>query len=503
MLTYISLFSSAGVGCYGFQQHGFKCIATNEYLQKRIKIQEINKKCELKSGYITGDLSQQDIQNKIHKELKNNNINDLDVLIATPPCQGMSVANHKKSDEIKRNSLIVESIKMVQKIHPKFFIFENVRTFLGTICTDVDNAEKTIEEAIELNLGGLYNILSKVINFKDYGSQSSRTRTLVIGSRKDLVNISPYQLFPSKHEAKTLKKLIGSLPSLKTMGEISKNDIYHSYRIFDKKMLPWIELIKEGESAFDNTEQERIPHKIVNGKTIFNKNKNSNKYSRWYWDRVAPCIHTRNDILASQNTIHPSDNRVFSIRELMLMMTIPSDFKWTSLDFEALNSLNDEEKIKFLKEEELNIRHCIGEAVPTRVFEQIAYNIKKILSKKTLSINEINKVIQKHSLLDANKLKIYIQKNFYNYDINTLYSIAELSNINRNQTKAYFTREDIVFNIISKLPTFIEKKTIRILEPSVGIGNFIPLLLKKYENIPDVILDVIDIDENSLEILTL
>lgn len=501
MLTYISLFSSAGVGCYGFQQHGFKCIATNEYLQKRIKIQEINKKCELKSGYITGDLSQQDIQNKIHKELKNNNINDLDVLIATPPCQGMSVANHKKSDEIKRNSLIVESIKMVQKIHPKFFIFENVRTFLGTICTDVDNVEKTIEEAIELNLGGLYNILSKVINFKDYGSQSSRTRTLVIGSRKDLVNISPYQLFPSKYEAKTLKKLIGSLPSLKTMGEISKNDIYHSYRIFDKKMLPWIELIKEGESAFDNTEQERIPHKIVNGKTIFNKNKNSNKYSRWYWDRVAPCIHTRNDILASQNTIHPSDNRVFSIRELMLMMTIPSDFKWTSLDFEALNSLNDEEKIKFLKEEELNIRHCIGEAVPTRVFEQIAYNIKKILSKKTLSINEINKVIQKHSLLDANKLKIYIQKNFYNYDINTLYSIAELSNINRNQTKAYFTREDIVFNIISKLPTFIEKKTIRILEPSVGIGNFIPLLLKKYENIPDVILDVIDIDENSLEIL--
>ena len=61
MLTYISLFSSAGVGCYGFQQHGFKCIATNEYLQKRIKIQEINKKCELKSGYITDDLFQQDI----------------------------------------------------------------------------------------------------------------------------------------------------------------------------------------------------------------------------------------------------------------------------------------------------------------------------------------------------------------------------------------------------------------------------------------------------------
>lgn len=501
MLTYVSLFSSAGVGCYGFKQQGFKCIATNEYLKKRIKIQEVNRKCELKSGYITGDLSQQGIQDQIYKELKNNNINDLDVLVATPPCQGMSVANHKKSDEIKRNSLIVESIKMVQKIHPKFFIFENVRTFLSTICTDVDNVEKTIEEAIELNLGGLYNILSKVINFKDYGSQSSRTRTLVIGSRKDLVNISPYQLFPSKHEAKTLKKLIGSLPSLKTMGEISKNDIYHSYRTFDKKMLPWIELIKEGESAFDNTEQARIPHKIANGKIVLNKNKNGDKYARWYWNRVGPCIHTRNDILASQNTIHPSDNRVFSIRELMLMMTIPNDFKWTSLDFEALNNLTNEEKIKFLKEEELNIRHCIGEAVPTRIFEQIACNIKKTLNKITLSMNEIKKTIQENGLLNTSKLKIYIKNNPYNYNINMLYNIAELSNIHRSKTKAYFTREDIVFNIISKLPTFIEKKTIRILEPSVGIGNFIPLLFKKYENIPDVILDVIDIDKNSLEIL--
>ena len=48
------------------------------------------------------------------------NVKDLDVIVATPPCQGMSVANHKKKDELKRNSLVVESIKMVSKIQPKF-----------------------------------------------------------------------------------------------------------------------------------------------------------------------------------------------------------------------------------------------------------------------------------------------------------------------------------------------------------------------------------------------
>ncbi|MFA6197412.1 MAG: DNA cytosine methyltransferase [Sulfurimonas sp.] len=500
-LTYISLFSSAGIGCYGFKQQGFKCIATNEYLEKRLKIQKHNNKCEFESGYILGDLSKKEIQDKIYSELENSNTKDLDVLVATPPCQGMSVANHKKNNEIGRNSLVVESIKIVGEIKPKIFIFENVRAFLNTICTDIDGFDKTIRESIELNLGGNYNILSKIINFKDYGSQSSRTRTLVIGVRKDLINISPFKLFPKKQKAKILKTLIGDLSSLKVMGEIDNDDIYHSFRNYEKRMLPWIENITEGQSAFDNTELNRIPHKIVDGKIIYNQNKNGDKYSRWYWDRQAPCIHTRNDILASQSTIHPSDNRVFSIRELMQMMTIPNEFRWSNIDLNSLNNLSYEEKKKYLKQYELNIRHCIGEAVPTKIFEQIAFNVKKALNHKVLSINEIDKIIQEYNLQDVNTLQDFIIKNNHKYDLNTLYNIAELSNIKRTDTKAYFTREDIVYNVVSKLPTFKNIKTIRILEPSVGIGNFLPLLFKKYENIQNVILDVIDIDNDSLNTL--
>ena len=41
-LTYISLFSSAGVGCYGFKEVGFKCIATNELIKRRMNTQNID-----------------------------------------------------------------------------------------------------------------------------------------------------------------------------------------------------------------------------------------------------------------------------------------------------------------------------------------------------------------------------------------------------------------------------------------------------------------------------
>ena len=68
--TYVSLFSSAGVGCYGFKKEGFYCIATVELLEKRLKIQSYNKKCVYESGYICGDMTKQETKDKVFAELK-------------------------------------------------------------------------------------------------------------------------------------------------------------------------------------------------------------------------------------------------------------------------------------------------------------------------------------------------------------------------------------------------------------------------------------------------
>ena len=95
--TYVSLFSSAGIGCYGFKLEGFECIATAELLERRIKVQKYNNKCSRESGYICGDMTSDEVKSKIFNELNywktHKGVKELDVLIATPPCQGMSVMN--------------------------------------------------------------------------------------------------------------------------------------------------------------------------------------------------------------------------------------------------------------------------------------------------------------------------------------------------------------------------------------------------------------------------
>lgn len=505
-LTYISLFSSAGVGCYGFKMHGFECIATNEIIERRINVQKFNDKCKYETGYICGDIAEESVKHRLFNEVewwkKHEKISNVTVVIATPPCQGMSVANHKKAEnEIVRNSLVIESIKIIEKICPLFFIFENVPAFMKTICTDTDGTEKTISEAIDAHLGVKYATYSQVINFKNYGACSSRSRTVVIGVRKDLSDfISPFELFPDYQEEKTLREVIGNLPALREFGEISKSDIYHAFRVYPEYMRSWIADLKEGESAFDQSDLSKVPHKVVNGEIVVNIRKNGDKYRRQYWDKVGPCIHTRNDQLASQNTIHPSDDRVFSIRELMMMMTIPSSFRWTNISEQTLNSLSIEKKRAFLKKEEIKIRQCLGEAVPTAVFESIADKIAFFFSRKHLSDADVKKLIDTTDLSSLDRIINYISTNFDTIGISSISKVVEYANAKREHNAAFFTDKSILNEIMKYLPD-IDKDVIHILEPSVGIGNFIPFIIKKYASAKSIIIDVVDIDSDVISVL--
>lgn len=475
--TYISLFSSAGVGCYGFKMNGFECIATNELLKERLNIQRCNNKCKYDEGYILGDITNSDTQKKLYEQIdfwyKNEGIKKVDVVIATPPCQGMSSVNLKKNDETKRNSLVVEAIEIVKNIEPKIFIFENVKNFMTTFCINKNEEAMTISDAINSNLADKYNIYSRVINFKNYGVPSSRPRTIVIGTLKSLHNISPLNLFPVGCPQQTLREVIGELECLE-FGEISNNDIYHQFRPYDLYMREWISTLKEGQTAYDNPEHLK-PYTIKDGKkVIISGGSMGNKYRRMFWDQPANCITTRNDQLASQNTIHPEQDRVLSIRELMRVMSIPDDFKWSD---ENINNLSDVDRKKYLKKYELKIRRSIGEAVPTKIMYQIAKKSKQMLDFERF-------VSEENMRVDLNNY--YIQSYIYEHNIE-----------NANKTGAFYTPQSVVFESL-KYVDLTGKNNFSILEPSVGMGAYIPQIIALLGDSTDVTIDLCDINGSTL-----
>lgn len=488
MKTYISLFSSAGVGCYGFRDK-FECIATNELIGDRIDVQRANNKCKYDSGYICGDITNPKIQQSIYEQIALwrdlENLEQVDVVFATPPCQGMSTANYKKNDKEQiRNSLVVEAIKIIKQVQPKVFIFENVRAFMNTICTDVSGVDMSIKDSILCNLSNNYHISWKVINFKDYGVPSSRPRTLVIGTHKSLRNVSPLNLFPTRKKEITLRDAIGDLPSL-AYGEKDTLDFLHFARKFPEYQLSWIENLKEGESAFQNP-IETQPYKInSNGERVGLKGAYmGNKYRRLCWDKPCSCIATRNDQLASQDTIHPTDNRVLSIRELMRLMSIPESFRWTSIDH-FFSPQNSEE---YLRRYELNIRRCIGEAVPTHIIEDIANKVNLMLDFEAF----VNSYDEK--LLETYLKNKQLIKNFYIYTF-----LKEQQIDNAKVSGAFYTPQCVVYDALKDVNT--QKSVIHILEPAVGLGAFLPQLSALFSESTKVCIDAVEINPDTINIL--
>ncbi|WQZ63235.1 DNA cytosine methyltransferase [Helicobacter pylori] len=387
-LTYISLFSGAGVGCYGLLEEGFECVATNEILEKRLNIQRINNKCKFDEGYICGDIKELEIKEKILKRIefysKNFGNDRVDLVVATPPCQGMSVANHKKkNDEIKRNSLVIESVDLIKQIKPRFFILENVPSFYKTGCIDKNDNLLEIGSMIEQNLSGDYRLYDEVINFKNFGANSSRTRTLVIGVCKEFKDFtSALEFFPDFKQEKTLKEVIGSLKLL-TWGEYDSTDFYHSFRTYPKHMQEWIKDLKEGQSAFENVQDaisdlaylcsnegafesdylnpiqssyqalmrknspklynhQATNHsqaaleklKLINkeqGKECLPKNLHGKQqfkstWGRLNWNKISPTIDTRFDTPSNGTNSHPELHRSITPREAARIQSFSDDY---------------------------------------------------------------------------------------------------------------------------------------------------------------------------------
>lgn len=119
-----------------------------------------------------------------------------------------------------------------------------------------------------------------------------------------------------------------------------------------------------------------------------------------------------------------------------------------------------------------------------------------------LNHSEIVSIIEKENLYKAANLKNFVKREKERLDLGFLSRIIELANNNRETHSAYYTNDFIIKDIIDLLPEFSDKDEIRIIEPSVGAGNFLPYLFAKYRN-KKVKLTLIDIDKDIIDILSL
>jgi len=371
----ISLFANIGVAEAYLKDIGIDVVVANELIERRAKLySQIYPDTQM----ICGDITDESIFEKIAKSAEEIGI---DIIMATPPCQGMSTAGPQDEDDA-RNSLICPVIKMIRRLNPRYVFVENVPNFYNTMII-VGSEKILIPDYIKKQLGKDYEINKYVIDTKEYSVPQTRERAIMLLTRKDQ---KKKWVLPEKDlKIVTMKDAIGNLPELDPyVKDISPEEFKEMFPLYEErrkaalKISHWhipphhvkrqvvaMQHTPTGCTAFDNPVFFPIKE---NGDPVKGYH---NTYKRQNWDTAAYTVTMDNRKISSQNNVHPgrkyttpdgeelySDPRTLTLYELMVIMSLPKDWPVPKTTSEAF------------------LRRIIGEGIPPLFVKKVFENLK-------------------------------------------------------------------------------------------------------------------------------
>lgn len=196
--TFISLFSGCGGSSLGYKWAGFRELLAVDFDKKAVETFRLN--------FPNVPVWLRDIREVTGREIMKFcgiKKGELDLLDASPPCQGFSTAGKRNVND-SRNDLFMEFVRLVKELKPKVFVMENVS---GLIKGKMKG--RFIEIMKELK-SLPYQVKCKLMNTMYYQVPQSRQRLIWIGIRNNL-KVQPVYSKPSN-------KIIGAekaVPQLK------------------------------------------------------------------------------------------------------------------------------------------------------------------------------------------------------------------------------------------------------------------------------------------------
>lgn len=414
-LQAVCLFSSAGIGELGIEATGIHIVAANELIPYRVALYKENFYSE---AVIEGDI--REVKDDVIASARSKMCSeDLFLVYATPPCQGMSsngmgrlkweVSQGRRAEEDERNRLIIPTVDVLNELRPVWVLLENVPGMRNTEIRVDEDCFENIIDYVQRRLGPEYVGCAEVVACQDYGIPQRRKRLITIFTRdpkgKNYFRENRGTFFSKMREPqKTLRDAIERLPPLEA--KIGKNENrgfhpQHYVPVMNPKKIWWVEHTRQGDTAFNNqcvNPSCGFPgtpgHRdiLVDGKWV-----SSNEipiycakcgtllprptvetatgeprllrgfhsaYRRMLWDEPARTL-TQNFIYeASDNKIHPEQNRVLSIYEAMIVQTIDRYPYHFSIDGKDIGAAR--------------IAEVIGESVPPYLIEKICEMMIKV-----------------------------------------------------------------------------------------------------------------------------
>lgn len=323
MYKIIDLFCGIGGFSYGFEMtKKFKTVLGVDFWNVALDTFKLN---HPSTNVAQGDIKELD--EKFFKKYKNN----VDVIIAGPPCQGFSMAGKRDVLDV-RNSLFKEVMRVVKVVQPKVVVIENVVGLLSMTTPEGEEVKDEIEKDLR-ELG--YFVNHKVLTASEYGVPQNRKRVIFIASKMDNIKFPVAKYGEGKQPVVTVGDALGNIPNegqeyLEPKTDYQKlmsgrKDILNHEPIQHAPLI-----VKRMHSVPQGGNWQDIPLELGQG-----GGKHSNNYRRLKSDE--PSITIKH--VSKSMIIHPIYDRTPTIREVARIQSFNDDFELTGTKYDQHQQL--------------------------------------------------------------------------------------------------------------------------------------------------------------------
>lgn len=254
---------------------------------------------------------------------------DVTLVVGGPPCQAFSTAGKQRGLADFRGNVILQYLRVVTDIRPKYFILENVRGLLSAKLNYVPDEYLEYENIKDIKGSVLHFIVSEfkklgykisyaLLNAANYGVPEKRERIIIIGHIGERVPI-PSPTHSEDGDYGTMKWVtLGDV-----IGDLSHRSDLH-YIPLRMKIEPFMALLKEGQNWRDLPQEKAEEamgkaYKLSGGKTGFLR--------RLTFSEPSPTLVTSPTMPATL-LCHPTELRPLSVEEYARIQQFPDTWKF-------------------------------------------------------------------------------------------------------------------------------------------------------------------------------
>lgn len=229
-----------------------------------------------------------------------------DVLVAGPPCQGFSTLNRSRLDD-PRNQLGLEVLKWVRVCKPSIVVVENVAPFAES---------STCHHILRSLRSRGYRARVELLDAYHYGTAQRRLRSFLVAA-----NNSSDIIFPAPSQRRqTVKEAWANLPCPEE-DEFGSAFPEPSELAYDR-----FKSVPEGGDRRDIL--ALAPHLAPPSWSRISIGVNTGVWGRMRWESPSPTIRTNFQNPSKGRYIHPSQNRVITLREGARLQDIPDRWQF-------------------------------------------------------------------------------------------------------------------------------------------------------------------------------